>query len=55
MNEQEQETLMLLRLQLYATMQHAKGDALREFWELLDEIQQSRELFPPPMKEPDAV
>jgi hypothetical protein len=37
--------LMLLRVQLYGAMQTLKGDALREFWQLIDEINTSRELF----------
>ena len=43
---------MMLRLQLYTAMQELKGDDLREFWALLDEIQESRDMFSP---EPEAA
>jgi hypothetical protein len=44
---EEDRALMLLRVQLFGAMQTLKGEKLREFWGLIDEIMGSRSLFPP--------
>lgn len=44
---ENQEKLMMLRVQLYTAMQILKGTDLEDFWKLIDEINQSREVFKP--------
>jgi len=43
----DQEKLMLLRIQLFSAMQMLKGTDLEDFWKLIDEVNQSREVFKP--------
>ena len=37
--------LMFLRVQLYGAIQTLKGEALTEFWQLIEEINKTRELY----------
>lgn len=36
--------LMMLRIQLFAAMQQLEGDELAEFWKLIDDLNECREL-----------
>ena len=44
----DQEKLLLLRVQLYGAVQLLKGEELRGFWALIDEIQSLRPLHQSP-------
>lgn len=43
----DEEKLMWLRLQLFSAMQTLKGELLAEFWQLIDDVTECREIYQP--------